>query len=326
MKLKSLFSATFALAMTFVFASSETHSQAYPTKPVKLIVPAVPGSVPDIRARQISAKLADALGQPVVIDNRPGGNSIIAADAAAHAAPDGYTLFLGNNLSHSSNPWLFRNLPYRAEEDFIPVTLLTTGPLILLVNPQIKANSVSEFLELARASPGKLTLGISAIGSPGHLLTERIKAARSVEISVVPYKSTGAYIPDLISGHISASMDFWVVVAAHVKSGKLKALAVSSAQRLTAAPDVPTFAESGLPGIDEGAWQGVFVPAGTPTRIVARLQADISRVLNMPEIRDPIIESGSQIGGNSPDEFAAFIRADRAKLGKIIRDARIPVE
>ena len=326
MKPKMLFSAAFALAMILVFASSETHADSYPNKPVKLIVPAVPGSVPDIRARQIGAKLAEVLGQPVVIDNRPGGSSVIAADAAARAAPVGYTLFLGNNLSHSSNPWLFKILPYRAEEDFIPVTLLTVGPLILLINPQIKANSVNEFLALAKASPGQLTLGVSQIGSPGHLLMERIKLAKGIDISIVPYKSTGAYIPDLIAGHISACMDFWVIAAGHVKSGKLKALAVSSAERLTAAPDVPTFAESGLAGFEASAWQGVFVPAGTPKAIVAKLQADIFRVLSLAEIRNPIIESGGQVGGNRSDEFAAFIRDDRAVLGKIIKAAKIPVE
>jgi tripartite-type tricarboxylate transporter receptor subunit TctC len=298
-------------------------AQPYPHKPIRLIVADGPGSVSDLRARQLGARLGDALGQPVVIENRPGGNMTIAAEVAARAPADGYTLFLGNVVTHSINPVQFRALGYRPDEDFAPVTLLTSGPLVLVVNPQLPAKSLEELLALAKAQPGRLNYGVIGQGSPGHIVMEQLKALRGAQLEFVAYKSTSQYIQDLVAGHLQVSLNFWAVIGEQVKAGKLRALAVTGARRLAAAPDVPTFGESGLPGFEAASWQGVMVPAGTPRVIVARLHAEIVRALAHPDIRDPIVENGSEIGGNTPEEFAAFLRADRLRWKKALADAGI---
>jgi tripartite-type tricarboxylate transporter receptor subunit TctC len=299
------------------------HAQPYPAKPIRLIVADGPGSISDLRARQIGAKLGDALGQPVVIDNRPGGSMIIAAEAAARSAPDGYTLFLGNVVTHSLNPHQFRTLTYRPDEDFTPVTLITSAPLMLVVNPQVPAKTLDELVALAKAQPGKLNYGVVGQGSPGHIVMEQVKLMRGAQFEFVPYKSTSQYLQDLVAGHLQVALNYWPILGGQVKAGKIRALAVTGLKRLDAAPDVPTFAESGLPGFEAAAWQGIMVPGGTPRAIVTRLHAEIVRVLSLPEIRDPIVEGGSEIGGNTPEEFAAFIRADRVRWKKALADARI---
>jgi tripartite-type tricarboxylate transporter receptor subunit TctC len=297
--------------------------QAYPSKPVKLIVADGPGSVSDLRARQIGAKLGDALGQPVVIENRPGGSMVIAAEAAARAAPDGYTLFLGNVVSHSINPSQFRTLPYRPDRDFVPVTLVTSAPLVLVVNPGLPVKNLEELIALARAQPGKMSYGVIGQGSPGHIVMEQLKALRGAHLEFVPYKSTAQYVQDLVGGHLQVALNFWPTVGAQVKAGKIRALAVTGPRRLEAAPDVPTFAESGLAGFEAASWQGLMVPAGTPPAVVARLHREVVRILQLPEIRDPIVENGSEIGGNTPEEFAAFIGADRERWKRALVDAKI---
>jgi tripartite-type tricarboxylate transporter receptor subunit TctC len=298
-------------------------AQSYPSRPLRLIVADGPGSVSDLRARQIGAKLGEALGQPVVIDNRPGGSMVIAAELAARSSPDGYTLFLGNVVSHSINPFQFKSLPYRPDQDFTPVTLITSAPLVLVVNPQVPAKTLDELIALAKAQPGKMSYGVIGQGSPGHIVMEQLKAMRGAHVEFVPYKSTAQYLQDLIAGHLQVSLTFWPVLGGHVKAGKIRALAVTGTRRLEAAPEVPTFAESGLPGFEAASWQGLMVPAGTPRAIVARLHREVVRILQMPEIRDPIVENGSEIGGNTPEEFAAFIRADRERWKKALADARI---
>jgi tripartite-type tricarboxylate transporter receptor subunit TctC len=304
-------------------AALPSAAESFPGKPLRLIVADGPGSVSDLRARQLGAKLGEFLGQPVVIDNRPGGSMIIAAEAAARSPPDGYTLFLGNVVTHSLNPFQFRTLPYRPDEDFIPVTLVASAPLVLVVNPKVPAKTLEELIALAKTQPGKLNYGVIGQGSPNHVVMEQVKALRGVQLEAVPYKSTAQYIQDLIAGHLEVALNFWPLIGGQVKAGKLRALAVTGLKRLDAAPEVPTFAESGLPGFEAASWQGILVPAGTPRPIVARLHSEIVRILALPEIRDPIIENGSEIGGNTPEEFAAFIRADRMRWKKALADARI---
>ena len=254
----------FLLALGVVCSAA---AQPYPSRPLKLIVADGPGSISDLRARQIGAKLGEALGQPVVIENRPGGSMVIAAEAAARAVPDGYTLFLGNVVSHSINPFQFRTLPYRPDEDFAPVTLVTSAPLVLVVNPQVAAKNIDELLALAKAQPGKLNYGVIGQGSPGHIVMEQLKTLRDARFEFVPYKATAQYIQDLVAGHLQVSLNFWPLIGGQVKAGKMRALAVTGPRRLAAAPDVPTFAESGLPGFDAASWQGFFVPAGTPRAV-----------------------------------------------------------
>jgi tripartite-type tricarboxylate transporter receptor subunit TctC len=313
------FLAAAALAALACIASA----QNFPAKPVRLIVSAGPGSTPDLRARQLAAKLPDLLGQPIVVDNRPGGNGFLAAEAVARAPADGHTLLLGAQSIFAVNPWLFKSLPYRPDEDFSPVTLITAGPAILVVNPQVPAKDVAEFLALAKAQPERLTYSTSGRGAIGLLLMAQLRAQSGAQLLPVAYKATGAEIPDLMAGQISASFNFWSVLKPHVRAGKLRALAVADARRLAAAPEIPTFAELGYPNMDGISWTGIFVPAATPRPIVARLHADIARVVRLPEIRDSILESGAEPGGNTPEEFAAFVRADRARMGRMMRDAKI---
>lgn len=294
---------------------------AYPERPVRIIVPDGPGSAADIRTRQFGAKLAEALGQPVVIDNRPGGSMIIGAEAAARAAPDGYTLFVGNVVTHSVNPLTFPSLPYRPE-DFIPVTTMSAGPLVWVVHPDVPAKTLPEFLAYAKSRPGMLDYGVVGQGSIANILMDQVKARTGARFESVVYKATAQYVNDLVAGHLHFSLNFWTVIGANVKAGKLRALAVASDKRLAVAPDVPTFAEAGLPGIEGTAWQGLFVPAATPRAIVAHLQRVAVQVAKLPEVRNPIVELGSEPGGMAPDEFAAFIRADQWRWKKALDDAK----
>jgi tripartite-type tricarboxylate transporter receptor subunit TctC len=311
-----------ALAVTFV--ASGGFAQEFPSKPLHIIVPDGPGSSPDIRSRQIGAKLSELLRQPVVIENHPGASAMLGAQAAARAPADGYTLFFGNVATHTANPLLFKSLPYRPDEDFAPVTLVTSGPFVLATSAKTPVANLAEFVALAKASPGRLNYG--AFSAASRIPMEMVISAAGVQLVYVPYKSGAAYIPDMISGQLDAGFSFWSVIGSYVKSGSLKALAVAAPRRLAAAPDVPTFTEAGLPGIEASAWNGMFVPAGTPKPIIARLHAEIVRALNSDEIRNQIIQSGGEPGGGSPEEFAAYIRADRARWKRAVDDAKITPE
>jgi len=290
--------------------------QSYPAKPLRLIVADGPGGSSDLRARQVAPKLGEALGQPVVIDNRPGGSMIIAAEMAARAPADGYTLFLGNVVTHSLNPLLFKSLPYRADRDFVPVTLVTIGALVVVVNPQVSAATLAELVALAKARPDQIQYGGIGRGSPQHLVMEQLKAATGAQFMFVPYKSVSTSVQDVVGGHMPVGLQFWSVIGGMVKGGKLRAIAVAAPRRLEVAPDIPTFAESGVPDVVGYGWQGIFVPAGTPAPIVARLHADLARVFQLQEIRNPIMETGAEPGGNTPAEFASFIRADQERWKK----------
>jgi len=298
-------------------AQTATHAQSYPAKLIRFIVPDGPGSVGDLRARQLATKLTENLGQPVVVDNRPGASFIVGAEAAAKAPPDGYTIFLGSTVTHSLNPLLFKSLPYRPSEDLTPVTMLSAGSLIMVVHPSVPATSLRQLIELSKSRPREFGYGVVGLGSPQHLVMEQIKRETGAQFTMVPYKSSGTFIQDLVGGHLPLTMSFWSLVGPHVKSGKMRALAVAATRRLEAAPDIPTFAEAGVPGIDGYAWQGIFVPAGTPRAVISRLHAEISRAINSPEIRANIIETGAEPGGNSPEQFAGMIRADQEKWRRL---------
>ena len=300
-------------------------AQSYPTKPVKLIVPNVSGSPVDLRSRQIAVKFPEVFGQPLIVENRPGANGFIAAQAVARAAGDGYTLLNATQNEIALNPWLLKNLPYLPEADFIPVVSLSRGPTILAVNSKLPAQNLNEFLALARARPGQLTYGCVP-KALGFLLMEQIKSRTGIDVVQVPYKALGAELPDVISGRVSSAFSYWSVLMPHVKAEKLRILAVTSAKRLEVLPDVPTFAEAGLPGIEAYAWQGVFAPIGTPKAVVERLNSGITAILNAPEIRKQITDGGSEVGGDSAEDFAAFTHSERRKWGRAIQDAKITPE
>ena len=313
-----------AVAALALASALPADAQQYPTRPVKLIVPDGPGSAPDTRARQIGAKLAEGLGQPVVVENRPGGSMIIGAEAAARSPADGHTLFMGNVVTHSLNPHLFKTLPYRPDEDFIPVTMISAGPVVMVVNPALNVKSLAELIALARART--IDYGVVAQGSPTHIVMEQIKVITGARFEPVIYKASGQFVQDLVAGHIMLTATFWSVIGAHVEAGRVRALAVAAPKRLDVAPDIPTFAEAGVPGIEVYAWQGIFVPAGTPPAIVKRINAEVARVLKLPEVRASLVDTGAEVGGNSAEDFAAFVRADRARWKKAVADARIEVQ
>lgn len=311
------------LLACLAFCACAAFAQPYPHRALKLVVPDGPGSAPDIRARQLAARLQDQLGQAVVVDNRPGGSMIIGAEAAARAPADGYTLFLGNVVTQSLNPALFKSLPYRPDEDFVPLTLVSAGPLVLVVNPAVPARDLRELLALGKSQPNKSSYGVVGQGSTGQIVMAQVMLASGAAFEPVVYKATGQYVQDLVGGHLHMGLNFWSVLGGHIKAGRLRAIAVSASRRLEVAPDIPTFAEAGLEGIVASSWQGVFVPAGTPREIVARLESELRRAMASPEVRNPIVEQGGEPGGNSAEDFAAFVRAEKARWRKAATDARI---
>jgi tripartite-type tricarboxylate transporter receptor subunit TctC len=315
----------FLLLLALLVLPVAAHAQPaapYPSHPLKLIVPDGPGSVSDVRARQVASRLGEFLGQPVVVENRAGGSMMIGAEVAARSPADGYTLFFGNIVTHSLNPMLFKTLNYRPE-DFTPVTSVSAGPMILVVHPDLAARSVEELVTLAKSNPGKLSYGVVGQGSPGHIVMEQIKLLRGTQMEFVPYKSSAQATQDLLAGHLKISLSYWSIVGPHVRAGRMRALAVASQSRLEAAPEVPTFAEAGMPGVEAKGWQGIMVPAGTPHAIVERLYAEMKKVMATPEIRGQLIDTGAEVGGETPEEFAAFIRADRERWRKWVLDAHI---
>jgi tripartite-type tricarboxylate transporter receptor subunit TctC len=246
----------------------------------------------------------------------------IAAESAALAPPDGYTIFLGNVVTHSLNPFLFKKLSYNPDT-LVPVSMVSAGPLILVVHPDVPAKTIDELLAIGKSQPGKLSYAAIGNGSPGHLLMEQVKAARGADFLLVPYKSTAQYIQDQIAGHVNLSWNYWIVLGPHVKAGRLRALAVAAPKRLSSAPDIPTLEELGIRNIEGSSWQGVMVPAGTPRPIINRLHAEVVRVLNLPDIKASIVDTGSEVGGNTPEEFGAFIKADRERWRKAVADAKV---
>ena len=300
-------------------------AQTFPSKPLHLIVPSVAGSSPDVRARQIAAKLGESLGQPVIVDNRPGGNGLIGAQQAVKSPADGHTLFLAlinNAIGDAASP----NPCCRLNRELVPVTRFTMTPLVAVVNPSLPAATLKEFVALARAKPDALTYASGGPGSITQLLGEWIKSESGIRVLEVPYKSVGAEIPDLLSGQVMAGFLVPNTVGGPIKAGKLRALAVAGPQRLAILPEVPTLAEAGLPGVEAIVWNGIFVPAGTPQAVIRTLHREIVRAFDAPEIREQVAATGSTIAGDSPEEFAAFVRAEVAKWGKVIRDAGIKVQ
>ena len=296
-------------------------AQTFPNKPVRIILPVGAGNPGDVRARQIAARFPEVFGQTLIVENRPGGNGFIAAEAAARAPADGYTLFLGNSGTHVYNPWLFKKMPYRDVEDFAPVTLIAGGPLILAVNPQLPVRTLGELITLANSKPGVLNYG--SAGSFTDVLMHQVKTSTGINVVGVPYKTPGGDLTDTIAGQIQITLNFWPILEPLVKSGKLRAIAIAAPNRHPASPDLPTFAEAGVPGIDLFAWTGLFVPAGTPPDIIDRLQKGVSQILQTPALREEIIKSGATPGGTSTAEFTALWLADRAKTGKFLAAAGI---
>ena len=299
--------------------------QTFPTKPMRILVSAPAGSSPDIRARQIGAKLAASLGQPVIVENRPGANGLIAAREAVKAAPDGHTMFLAL-INNSIGDALRPDPCCRLNQELLPVSRFTMTPLVMVVHPSLGVSSVKEFLEKAKSAPDRITYASGGPGSISQLVGEWIKSDAKIKVLEVPYKAVNAEIPDLLGGQVMAAYIVPQVVVAAIRSGRLRALAVTAPARLAMFPDVPTTAEAGLPGIEAIVWNGIFVPAGTPPPVIQVLHRELVKAYNAPDVKSQVVNTGSEVAADTPEEFAAFVRSESAKWAKVIRDANIKAE
>jgi tripartite-type tricarboxylate transporter receptor subunit TctC len=313
-------------AVTFAAAGGNAWAQAWPSKPIRYIVPFAPGGTTDILARTISEKLSVALGQPVVVENKPGAGGGVGADFTAKAAPDGYTIMGGTISTHAINASLYANLPYDPVKDFVAVTLIARVPNMLVINPNIPAKNVAELIALLKANPGKYTFASSGNGTSQHLSGELFKSMAGVDMQHIPYKGSPPALQDVVGGQVSMTFDNITTAWPLAKAGKLRALAVTTAKRSSVAPEVPTLAESGLVGFEVGSWQGVFAPAGTPSDIVKRLNAEIVKIINMPDVKEKLIALGAEPVGDTPEQFGAYVKTEVAKWSDVVKKSGAKVD
>jgi tripartite-type tricarboxylate transporter receptor subunit TctC len=315
------FLVSFSATAAFTAAGAD-----YPQKPIRLIVPFAAGGGNDAVARTIAQRLSVGLAQQVVVDNRAGAGGIVGAELAAKAAPDGYTLFLGGVGSHAINPGVHRNLPYDPVKDFAPVSLIASAPLILVVNPAVPANSLREFIALAKANPQTLNYASNGSGSSSHLAAVMFESMTGTRMTHVPYKGLAPALVDLLAGQVQAMFSSVVAILPHVQAGKLRALAVTGEKRLALIPDVPTVAEAGVAGYQAVSWYGILAPAGTPPDIIRKLNDEIVKAIRQPDMKQAFALEGAEPVGSSPQEFAAHIRAELSRLGKVAREAKIELQ
>jgi tripartite-type tricarboxylate transporter receptor subunit TctC len=314
------------LALVCAALSAPTAAQKFPTKPIRIIVAYTPAGATDILARAIGQKMNDTWGQPVIVDNRPGANGNIGTELAARATPDGHTLVMGTAGTHGINPSLYRKLNWDAVKDFEPVSLVAMVPNILVVNNSLPVKNVKELIAYAKANPGKLNYGSPGNGSTAHLSMELFKTMTGTSLTHIPYKGSAGVLADVMGGQIALTMDNMPPYLPQVKAGKIRALAVSTAKRSPAVPDIPTIAEAGVPGYDSGAWFGLLAPAGTPKGIVNRLAAETQRILKLPDVHERIAALGAEPVGSTPEQFAAHIKSEIAKWAKVIKEANVELQ
>ncbi|MFM9886593.1 MAG: Bug family tripartite tricarboxylate transporter substrate binding protein [Burkholderiales bacterium] len=313
------------LAAALVAASINVQAQAWPAKPIRIIVPAVGGSAVDVGMRRVAPKLAEALGQPVIVENRPGANSMIGAREVARMPADGYTL-LHANINNALNDLLAPDPCCRLNQELVPISRMFASPMVMVVNPSVPATTLREYIALAKAKGQSITFASGGTGSLTQLVGETLKVASGINIAEVPYKSIGAEVPDLLAGHVMTGFLAPSAVAQHVKAGKLRALALADPSRIGILPDVPTTTEAGLPALQATGWNGLYAPAGTPEPVIRRLHAELAKALAAPDIREDAKTNGWVLGGDQPEEFAAYVRAEMTKWGRIIREANIKVQ
>jgi tripartite-type tricarboxylate transporter receptor subunit TctC len=305
--------------------SSSTFAQSWPTKPIRMIVPYTPGGYTDFMARAVGQKLSEALGQPIIFENKPGANAIIGTDVVAKAPPDGYTI--GAVIAaHAVNATLNPKLPYDTLKDFSYVSLMSVAPLLMIAHPSLPASNMKELIALAKAKPGELNFASSGVGAAAHLTMEMFKSRTGITMQHVPYKGTAGALQDTVGGRINVMFDVVGPLMPQVRSGNVKALAVTAKDRIPAAAEVPTMAEQGVPDFISGTWAGIIAPAGTPKEIVDRIAAEAKKALADPAMRDKLAEQGIVAVGNTPDEFRAFVAADVARWATVIKDAGIKTE
>jgi tripartite-type tricarboxylate transporter receptor subunit TctC len=301
-------------------------TRTYPSRPVRLLMPFPAGGPTDILGRLIAQKLTEVWGQNVLVDNRAGGGGMIAGVLAAKSPPDGYTLFLGGITTLAIAPFVQKDMQYDPIRDFQPVTQTTLSPLLLMTHPSLPVKTVKEFIALAKARPGQINYASSGPGGSGHLAGELFKSVTKTDLVHVPYRGAPPALNDLISGQVQVMFGTMLAAVPHVRAGKVKAVAVTGPKRSAAVPDVPTFAEAGLASYDASSWNGILVPAGTPRAIINKLNAVLVKILHAPNVLDRLESDGPIPVGNSPQEFAAHIRAEQAKWSKVIREAHVRIE
>jgi tripartite-type tricarboxylate transporter receptor subunit TctC len=312
-------------AITLALACAGASAQTYPTKQIRFVVGFPAGGASDVVARAISQNLAEALGQPVVVDNRAGAASNIAAEIVATAPKDGYTIFLGT-VSLSINPTLYKKLAYNALKDFAAVTQITDTPFMFVTHPSLPVKNVKEFIALAKTRPGQLNYGSAGNGSGGHLFTAMFGSMAGINLVHVPYRGASFATTSALSGETIFMFDNIVTTLPLARAGRLRALAVTTLKRSRVAEDIPTLAQSGVPGYDANAWFGVLTPAGTPDAVIARLQSEISKIIKVPEIRDRFLALGAEPVGSTPEQFAAFYRNEVAKWSKVVKESGAQID
>jgi tripartite-type tricarboxylate transporter receptor subunit TctC len=315
------------LAAAGAHGSDATANEArnYPTRPIRLIDPYAPGGGSGVVARLVGAKLADAWGKQIVVDNRPGAAAAIGTEIAVKSAPDGYTLLMGTSGSIAISPNV-NKVPYDPVKDLAPVTQTSAQVMLVVLHPSVPINSVKELISTARTQPGKLVYSSSGTGGSGHLAVELFQSIAKVSMTHVPYKGSGPAVVALLSGEAQVGFTNILAVLPHVNAGKLKAIAVTSAKRANAAPNVPTLAESGVPGYEATSWNGIFAPAKTPRAIINKVHAEVVKALQSPDVREKLLAMGSDPVGSTPEEFHAYIKQEFARWGKVIRDNNIRAE
>jgi tripartite-type tricarboxylate transporter receptor subunit TctC len=319
--MKTLFRA-FAVVLA---CSSGALAQGWPNRPIRMIVPYTPGGYTDLMARLVGQKISEALGQPIIFENKPGANAIIGTDVVAKATPDGYT-FGTVIAAHAVNATLNPKLPYDTLKDFSYVSLMSVAPLIMIAHPSLPANDVQELIALARAKPGELNFASSGVGAAAHLTMEMFKSRTGIDMLHIPYKGTAGALQDVIGGRINVMFDVVGPLMPQVRSGLAKAIVVTAKQRIPAAPDVPTMAEQGVADFVSGTWAGIIAPAGTPKEIVDRVSAEAARALADPALKDKLVEQGIVAVGSTPEEFRAFVAEEIVRWRKVITDAGIKME
>ena len=316
----------FLIFFSVLLFSQFSFAQGWPAKPVRWVVPYAAGGFSDIRARKVGIDLARLLGQPVVVENKPGAGGVVGTDAVAKAPPDGYTFGMGNLAPLAVNVSLMKKLPYDPAKDVLAVVLLEKSPLILTAGPGLKANNLQELVAYAKANPGQVGFASSGIGGAHHLSGEMLRQRTGIDIVHIPYKGGAPAAADLMAGHVPMMFEMGYAALPSIKAGKIRAFAVTSANRLALLPDVPTMAEAGLPGFESYNWQGIILAAGTPRAIVERLNREMNAVLAIPEQRDSITGNGGEFAGGTPEAFRDFIRSETAKWAQVVQAAKIQPE
>jgi tripartite-type tricarboxylate transporter receptor subunit TctC len=315
-----------ALGALFACIATVASAQGYPTRTIRLVVPFPAGGTTDILAREVAQKLTEVLGQAVVVDNRPGAAGNIGSDLVAKSAPDGYTLLMGTVGTHAINPSLYSKMPYDHVKDFAPVVLVAGVPNVLVVNPALPVNSVSDLIKLAKDKPGQLNFASSGSGTSIHLSGELFKTMAGVDMTHVPYKGSSPALTDLIGGQVQIMFDNLPSALPQIKGGRLRAIAVTSLKRAPVLPDIPTINESGLPGFEASSWFGVLAPAGTPAAVVARINTEVNKWLQSADAREKLLGQGAEAAGGSPERFANHIRAESEKWAKVVKASGAKVD